>query len=248
LNAAVHAIKRQFKILAGLFVVLPLFGEAAEKEPVQLLIPWLLKEKAAFREIRFADVILATSGKQVIPMNLDLPDERHVLLQIGEALDEVLRKLNAPGSPAQNVSRINEVSSHFENALHKALNSKPEMSCGFPKTAGGKMQRSGYPDLRLVHQPEGKVYYLDPKLHAKGSRHSSFRTFYFEPGTETNKVNDDARHLVIGIEHQQSEYGWKFLRWELVDLAHFRVRLKAEFEASNRDIYRPEAILSRSAQ
>jgi hypothetical protein len=35
-------------------------------------------------------------------------------------------------------------------------------------------------------------------------------------------------------------------RWDLVDLAHFKVRLKAEFQGSNRDICRVEAILATS--
>jgi hypothetical protein len=97
-----------------------------------------------------------------------------------------------------------------------------------------------------VDKPTGRVCYLDPKLYERGSRESSFRTFYFEPKQETNKVNDDAHHFIVGIEHDRSEgqgRGWKFVRWELVDLTHFRVRLKAEFEGSNRDMYRPEAVV-----
>ena len=31
-----------------------------------------------------------------------------------------------------------------------------------------------------------------------------------------------------------------FARWELIDLSEFRVRLKAEFEGSNADLYRPK--------
>ncbi len=42
--------------------------------------------------------------------------------------------------------------------------------------------------------------------------------------------------------------GWKFTRWDVVDLARFRVRLKAEFQGSNRDLYRPEAIVGSSAK
>jgi len=37
------------------------------------------------------------------------------------------------------------------------------------------------------------------KLHAAGSRESSFRTFYFEPRITTNKVRDDAVHLLLGF-------------------------------------------------
>jgi hypothetical protein len=37
-------------------------------------------------------------------------------------------------------------------------------------------------------------------------------------------------------------------RWDLVDLSQFTVKLKAEFQASNRDMYRPEAIVTSSAK
>ena len=61
---------------------------------------------------------------------------------------------------------------------------------------------------------------------------------------DTNKVNDDARHLIAGIEHgRDAGGGWTFTRWELIDLSHFRVKLKAEFEGSNRDMYKPEAVV-----
>ena len=49
------------------------------------------------------------------------------------------------------------------------------------------------------------------------------------------------------FEHDGKQEGsWKFSGWELVDLAHLRVKLKAEFQASNRALYRPEAILGTS--
>ena len=41
---------------------------------------------------------------------------------------------------------------------------------------------------------------------------------------------------------------WNFTRWDLVDLAHFKVRLKAEFQASNRDIYQAEAVIATSGK
>jgi hypothetical protein len=95
------------------------------------------------------------------------------------------------------------------------------------------------------------VFYLDPKLYAAGSRDSSFRRFYFEPKKSTNKVRDDAVHLVVGFEHalrvaksDSWKAIWKFTRWDLVDLSRFTVNLKAEFQGSNRDMYRPDAIVA----
>ena len=103
--------------------------------------------------------------------------------------------------------------------------------------------------MRIVDLASHKIFYLDPKLYAAGSRDSSFRTFYFEPKVATNKVRDDAVHLVVGFEHAaRTNVRWKFTRWDLVDLSQFKVKLKAEFQGSNRDIYRPEAVIATSAK
>ena len=72
---------------------------------------------------------------------------------------------------------------------------------------------------------------------------SSLRTFYFTPKDETSKIQDDAHHILIGIEHDGRVGNWKFTAWKLVDLYNFRVRLKAEFQGSNRDLYQKELIL-----
>ena len=158
-------------------------------------------------------------------------------------MDAVLVQMNSPESPVKNVGRINEASHFFEDAMQEELSKIPGCKASFPLTADGKVQRSGYPDLQL-DLPDGRTFYLDPKLFAKGSRESSFRTFYFEPRTATNKVTRDACHLIVGIEHDFAATG-KFLRWELVDISHFEVQLKAEFQGSNRDLYREEAVVGR---
>ncbi|PYJ76699.1 MAG: hypothetical protein DME77_05040 [Verrucomicrobia bacterium] len=130
-----------------------------------------------------------------------------------------------------------------------SLNTTPGLNCDFPHTAQDRVLRSGYPDLRIVDLASKRVFYLDPKLYARGSRDSTFRTFYFEPKIATNKVRDDAVHFIAGIEHEPRKDGrWNFTRWDLVDLAQFKLKLKAEFQGSNRDMYRPEAIVATSAK
>ena len=108
--------------------------------------------------------------------------------------------------------------------------------------------------MRITDLESKRVFYLDPKLYAAGSRDSSFRTFYFAPKKSTNKVHDDAVHFVVGFEHAPRETGsgspkatWNLTRWDLVDLTRFTVKLKAEFQGSNRDMYRP-AIVASSAK
>ncbi len=209
----------------------------------------LLQNAGTVREVPFSEVIFQATGRKIIATDPANETDQRVLKQIGEALDEVLRQMNAPESPAQQAARINEVSSTFEKLIRELLAATPGLLCDFPKTAEGRVQRSGYPDLRLVEEASGRVYYLDPKLFASGSRTSSFRTFYYEPKRATNKVLEDATHLILGFEHGPREAGhWEFTRWDIVDLAKFQVRLKAEFQGSNRDLYRPEAIVSTSAK
>jgi hypothetical protein len=211
-------------------------------------IPWLLQGKEELSQMPFSDVIQHATGKKVLAINRDDADDARVLKHVGAALDQVITRMNEPDSPVQSVARINEVSAPFENMLRDVLNEAEGITCDFAKTAGEKTQRSGYPDLRLVDEATSRVYYLDPKLYAKGSRDSSFRSFYFEPKVATNKVRDDAVHLILGIEHEGRKAGhWQFSRWDIVDLSSFKVRLKAEFQGSNRDMYRKEAIVASGA-
>jgi hypothetical protein len=219
------------------------------KPPVGQLIPWLLSEDRQLRGILFSEVIFDVTGRKVLPVDRKSEVDRRVLKQISGVLDEVMKRMNAPDSAVQNVGRINEVSSHVEDLLRELLNATAGLNCDFPRTAENKVQRSGYPDLRIVDLASKRVLYLDPKLYAAGSRDSSFRTFYFEPKITTNKVRDDAVHLVVGFEHEaRKDSHWNFIRWDLVDLAQFKVKLKAEFQGSNADIYRAEAIVATSAK
>ena len=222
---------------------------AEEKQPVvRQLIPWLLDEDAALKGILFSDVINATSGKRVIPVDRKNEDIARILAAIGKVLDEVLVEMNGDDSPAKKQKRVNEMSKFFEDTIAARLGVTEGFECGFPRTHAGRIQRSGYPDIRLVDKATGRVIYLDPKLYAKGSKRSSLRTFYFTPKRETNKVNDDAHHLIVGIEHEKTGAEVKFTQWELIDLSNFRVRLKAEFEGSNADMYREDAVVGASGK
>ncbi len=224
-------------------------AEQSRESPVDQLIPWVLDEDRQLRGIAFSEVILDTTGKHVLAVDRKNETDERVIKQISAALDETMRRMNASDSPIQEVTRINEVSSQVEDLLRELLNATRGLSCDFPRTAGGKIQRSGYPDLRVVDLASTRVFYVDPKLYAIGSRDSSFRTFYFEPKIATNKVRDDAVHLIVGFEHEPGKDNrWNFVRWDLVDLSQFKVKLKAEFQGSNRDMYRPEAIVATSAK
>jgi hypothetical protein len=116
--------------------------------------------------------------KTVFPFATNNVVDQRIAKAIRVACDETMKRLNGPDRQIQNINRINEVSSHFEDDLRKLLNATPGLQCEFPLTVDGKVQRSGYPDLRIVDLESKRIFYLDPKLYAAGSRESSFRTFY----------------------------------------------------------------------
>lgn len=229
-------------LLLASLIALTLF--AAPAADLQPLVSTLMQSEQDLASVLFADVVKAATGKQVFPLHPTNAVDAELLAKIGRALDAVLQKMNTPESAAQQKRRINEMSALFETAMKEALNAVEGFDCDFPKLASGAHQRSGYPDLRLVDKKSGRILYLDPKLFERGSRSSTLRTFYYEPKQPTNKILDDAHHLVVGFEHDgKADGAWKFLGWELVDLSAFRVKLKAEFQASNRDLYTPEAVV-----
>lgn len=214
---------------------------AAAEEPGRsqddaALVKSLLGENLSDRTFSFATVAEACSGKKVLPLD-DSPAHRRVVAAIHKALAETVAEQNKPDSPVRKLRRINEASKFFEDGLHARINATPGLRCEIPPTRAGDHQRSGYPDLRITDEESGRVFYLDPKLVEQGSAESTFRTFYFEPKNETLKITDDAVHLLVGIEHDGKSRQWTFTGWRLVDISGLKVRLKAEFQASNADLY-----------
>ena len=209
----------------------------AQTDADAALVRSLLAENLSDRTFSFATVAEACSGKRVLPLTAD-PAHLRVTAAIHEALKATLAELNQPNSPARKLRRINEASKFFEDDIQERLNAIPGLKCEVPPNREGDHQRSGYPDLRIVDLESKLVFYLDPKLVEQGSAESTFRTFYFEPKNETLKITDDAVHLLVGIEHDGKAPLWTFTGWRLVDLSNLRVRLKAEFQAANADLYR----------
>lgn len=207
-----------------------------QTDPDAALVRTLLGENLSDRSFSFATVAEACSGKRVLPLTQD-PAHLRVTTAIDTALQTTLAQLNLPDSPVRKLRRINEASLFFENAIRKHLNETPGIHCGTPPTRSGEHLRAGYPDLRIVDEASKLVFYLDPKLVEQGSATSTFRSFYFEPKNQTLKITEDAVHLLVGIEHDGKQSAWTFTGWRLVDLSTLRVRLKAEFQASNAELY-----------
>lgn len=209
------------------------------------LVKGLLIEDLSHRDFDFPVVAEAVSGKKVLPAKGRKSQER-VIGAIRGVMDGLIVEMSAEDSPIRALRRINEGSRFFEDGLMAGLGKVEGITCGIPHTRAGVAQRSGYPDLVITDEATGDVYYLDPKLMERGSVNSTLRTFYFEPKDTTLKITDDATHLLVGIEHDGNEGKWQFLGYRLVDLSGLKVRLKAEFQASNRDLYDEASVLEKS--
>lgn len=216
---------------------------AITTSPVIPIIQSSLSDPQAFQNLDFAKIVQASSGKHIIPIDPALLADNELLNMLDEVMHTTLARFNQDNSPTSSEKRINEVSKHFEDALRAGINASEGFLCTRPLTLAGKIQRSGYPDLCIVHQETGMITYLDPKLVSSKSLASSLRTFYFTPKSNTGKIREDAHHLLIGIEHNAATSNWKFTNWHLVDLSQLKIRLKIEFQASNKDLYQNKLLL-----
>jgi len=95
----------------------PAPATAPTKAAVDQLIPWLLDEDRQLREIPFAEVILDTTGKHVLAVDVKNETDQRVIKQMSAACDETMRRMNAADGPIHKVGRINEVSTYFEDTL-----------------------------------------------------------------------------------------------------------------------------------
>jgi len=227
-----------FVLVGGLSFAEPPDVPASER------IQRIVEDSVALDRVPFGEVIEAATGFRVIPV--DRRRHRATIDALPKVIQAAINALSRPDHPIHQSPRINEASRFIEDELMEMLNAVDGWECTLPVTAAGSPQRSGYPDLRL-ETPQG-IFYLDPKLVASGSEISAFRTFYYEPKDETGKVRDDAVHLLLGVIHGGLQDGTlRFEGWKLVDVSALSVRVKAEFQAGNRELYAPALVVAEAA-
>lgn len=198
--------------------------------------------------IPFHIVIKALTGKNVF--KIDLADRKDK--QLIEKLSEVAR---ISGENANRIgifrSRPNEVGNDIEPYVKNALKEvgfHPET----PKRSDGKRQSTGYPDI-YFKDGFGRHIYLECKTYNKENIDTTQRSFYLSPSvTGESKIIYDAPHVIISFEIKQIRRDNKRcyipVAWMLVDIHSMNLDVKHEFNASNREIYRREAILSEGSE
>lgn len=181
-------------------------------------------------EVPFPDLISATSDYSIIPLDTNNKKDRELLQSIVNSANELIAICRRSRRRFQG-NRVNEVGKAIEEEFVQQLRTT--------NLSANLLKQQGYPDIEIDDIYERKTY-LESKTTSK-SWDSGLRSFYF---TTAKKINDDARHLLIGwrVEEERPKY-WKIEDWRLVDLYGLSLKLKSEFNASNRDVYIETSIL-----
>lgn len=173
-------------------------------------------------------IVEVFSGHAVIPW---AGEEREALERVAVA---VLTAINETGIRAD---RVNEAGNKVESFVDEALKMM-KFETGRPAGPSGRIHSSGYPDLEAARG--GNSFYIEVKSYNTTTIRSTQRTFYVSPSTDF-KVTRDAFHMLIAIELAAADgaYFAHSVKW--VDLSGLKCDLKYELNASNRDLYDPDA-------
>ena len=177
----------------------------------------------------FRNVIHELSGYSVLDWNGE--ESAHLL----RAAEIALMHMNREGVEAR---RVNEVGNAVEAVFRDALR-KSGFQAEIPTTSVGRRKATGYPDIQ-AHRA-GADFYIEVKTYNLKNRLTTQRSFYVSPSDEF-KVTRDAFHLVVAFAMEQGEDGeYRALSAEWLNLFELKIRLKLEYNSSNRDLYGDEA-------
>jgi hypothetical protein len=194
--------------------------------------------------IPFPVAIRAICSTGVEKMDPSDPKDAELIDLLTEAAGRVSKAVFA--SPILR-PRPNEVGNDLEPFAMRAIRDMG-IKAESPKSAGGKGQSTGYPDL-IVEDKYGRLSYIDVKSYADGAALTTMRSFYMSPSANP-KVCNDARHLVLGFgvvatpvaAGRNSAYN--VASFKLIDLHDLECDVKYEFNSDNRRMYASNLVLA----
>ncbi len=194
------------------------------------------------KDIPFPIAIKAISGREVLAFDKNSQKDKELLNRLIKAMNIAVKNAYKTGILS---ARPNEVGNYVEPFVKDAI-SNVGMKAEIPLTSNGKHQSVGYPDI-FIKDIDGRVTYLECKTYNQKSIGSSLRAFYFQP-SESSKIIHDARHLMVSFEIiKEKRNGKSFfvpIYWKIYTLEKMLVQVKHEFNASNKGMYKPEALLA----
>ena len=198
------------------------------------------------KDIPFNIAIKAMSGGcDVIAFDKNKTDDKELLIDLIKATQIAARDANQKGIFTR---RENEVGNHIEPFMIEALN-KIGLKADRPQTREGKKKAVGYPDIFVLDKKD-RPNYIECKTYNKRNFQTTQRSFYFSPANKPTdfKVIYDARHIIISFEIDKMERGGKEafvpIHWKIFSTENLVGQIKNEFNSSNKQIYRKEALLA----
>jgi hypothetical protein len=199
----------------------------------------LLEQVTALSErvgILWSQLISATTGCSVTTYDPATALHVDICRNIIRAATAVIEEANSTRMRDWNVRRVNELGNALEGPFSRKFN-----ELGSSLRCLGFAQTAGYPDRRIQRNHE-VVAYIDLKTYEENSAASTFRSFYYQPREARSKIQTSALHLLLAFPHGPLETVagrnyWRLAGAHLLDLSELRVKLKGEFQASNRDLY-----------
>jgi len=191
--------------------------------------------KSGISELPFRDVIKAATSHHITQFD---EDSKKVIQLISDWIEDNLLHLSNYVE-TEYEGRSNELGNFVEAWLIDALDNQLPLSCKRPRTGKGNAQAVGYPDG--IIQVKGVNIYFDVKIYQEKTKNTTLRSFYYQP-TNQSKIHYDAPHFLIGFEVESlggsNRSPFKVIGFKLVDVYDMMVLFKAEFNTSNRFIYR----------
>ena len=192
--------------------------------------------------IPFTLAIKALTGFEVLNFDPSLDENKKLLERLSNAAQLGGQKAFQQGIFT---ARPNEAGNHIEPFVVDALR-HVGLKADKPVSKSGKKKAAGYPDIQIEDE-RGRTVYLDCKTYSTLTKDQTFRTFYFSPSGDP-KITREAFHLLMGFELDISEREGKRafipISWQIYTFDKLLIRVKHEFNASNRELYTREALLS----
>lgn len=181
--------------------------------------------------VNFPDLVKATSGYEIYPLNLGNDAEKQVFDKIKNAASNFIRHAERTHARYQG-NRANDVGKRIEEVFVEELK-KTDLT---PKLLGS----SGYPDVR-IETTTGEIYFFESKA-VSSDMTSTFRSFYYSNG---KKIDANGHHLLIAWRiFEESPKYWRVDSWKLIDLFHLKLSTKLEFNTSNKELYQSDLTLA----
>jgi hypothetical protein len=173
--------------------------------------------------VPFPLIVKASSGFDIIPVDDKDPQDRALLKTLKEILDSYLVTLKKSHYRLEG-DRPNEVGSRIEGGLvHEMERSSLKVI---------QLIKKGYPDIEL-YDAKGRLTYVEVKV-SSSIEPKDLRAFFYSGG---KKIKGNARHLLLSLSISKVLHTpnvWEVKRYAISDLSNLKVKLKTEFNATQK--------------